>query len=208
METIINNLEIKSSNLFNDYDASIYNKLDESDSNKLNGEIIDQKLKYEKRYNKEMAQKNNFVLLDQELIRINGAPYEICDIYDPNENTFYHVKRKHSGSSELSHLFNQGIHSERMASVDIDNQYSTQFKDKTHYDLQENRKIRYVIITPPNSKNELTMPIFSKISLYNAINELRAMKCLDVQYMFVKEINIEKKQKKKNKKTNTENEED
>ena len=208
VETIINNLEIKSSNLFNDYDASIYNKLDESDSNKLNGEIIDQKLKYEKRYNKEMAQKNNFVLLDQELIRINGAPYEICDIYDPNENTFYHVKRKHSGSSELSHLFNQGIHSERMASVDIDNQYSTQFKDKTHYDLQENRKIRYVIITPPNSKNELTMPIFSKISLYNAINELRAMKCLDVQYMFVKEINIEKKQKKKNKKTNTENEED
>ena len=50
VETTINSLEIKSNNLFNDYDASIYNKLDESDSNKSNGEIIDPKLKGEKRY--------------------------------------------------------------------------------------------------------------------------------------------------------------
>ncbi len=200
VETTINSLEIKSNNLFNDYDASIYNKLDESDSNKSNGEIIDPKLKGEKRYNKAMAEKNKFIMLDQKMIHINGAPYEACDIFDKNTNTFYHVKRKHSGSSELSHLFNQGINSEKMASVNINNQYSTQFKKYTNCDLQEDRKVRYVIITPPNSKNELTMPIFSKISLYNTINELRAMKCFDVQYMFVKEINIKKKVKKRNKK--------
>lgn len=206
VETTVNDLEIKSNNLFDDYDAAIYSKLDESDSNKINGEIKDQKLKYEKRYNNEMALKNKFRLMDQKLIYINGAPYEACDIYDPITNAFYHVKRKHSGSSELSHLFNQGINSEKMASIDINNQYSTQFKKYTDCDLQENRKIRYVIITPPNANNELTMPIFSKISLYNAINELRAMKCSDVHYMFVKEINIEKKSKKQKKKNDKQSE--
>lgn len=206
VETTIKSLEFESNNLFNDYDASIYNKLDESDNNKINGKVIDNKLKGEKRYNKAIAEKNKFIMMDQDLIYINGAPYEACDIFDQNTNTFYHVKRKHSGSSELSHLFNQGINSEKMASVNIDNQYSSQFKKITNYALQENRKVRYVIISSPNSKNQLTMPIFSKISLYNTIIELRAMKCLDVGYMFVKEINIEKKvRKRRNNKIKEEN---
>ncbi len=200
VEKVIKDLEISSKGLFEDYDVAKYSKLDDRCSNKkINGEIIDRKLIHEKRYNNDMANKNGFILMDQKLIYIDGAQYEACDIYDPQNNTFYHVKRKHSGSSDLSHLFNQGINSERMASLDYEGQYSKEFKKHTNCELKDDRKIRYVIITPPNAKGELTMPTFSKISLYNTINELRVMKCVDIKYMFVREINIEKKSKKRNK---------
>lgn len=189
---------------FIDYDASMLNKLDTSSENlDAGGNLIDKKLQGEKRYNKMIASTSNLIMLDQKFIQINNSPYEACDIFDSEKNTFYHVKRKHSGSSDLSHLFSQGINSEKLASVDADQEYSTQFKKLTGVDLPQNRKIRFVIVAPPNKDGNVTIPIFSKITLYNTLNILKSMKCEDVGYILVKEINIVKEKNVKNKRNKT-----
>jgi uncharacterized protein (TIGR04141 family) len=63
----------------------------------------------EETYNRTAARSSpNLLLLDRQTVRLPGrSPIEICDLLSA-DRCLVHVKR-HRGSSDLSHLFNQGL---------------------------------------------------------------------------------------------------
>lgn len=132
-------------------------------------------------YNERVTDNNTLFLFDKNCPRIEGrGSVEICDIYDKTNNRFIHIKRAESSAS-LSHLWSQGVVSEQIANTQHP-KYKEKFHEVTGIDLPETRCIWYGII-----KKSKTLPIFSKISLYNNINILKSMgkKDDEIKYFFI-----------------------
>lgn len=116
----------------------------------------------------------SYLVLDRNNINIPGhSPIEACDIYTQNK-LLVHVKR-YGSSSLLGHLFNQGYVSGDLLLN------SVEFREKFNDKLEENYEISdvnpseftiaYVIGT--KYPDDLKLPLFSKITLTKAYDELR-----------------------------------
>ncbi len=140
-------------------------------------------------YNAAVAdQDNDFVLLDKKTVRTEGrtTPVEICDLLT-RERQIVHVKR-HLGSSNLSHLFAQGVVSAELL------QTSSEFLVAAHKRTRESASGRpgfdffntpsivprdfevvYAIIERWNNRTMLeALPFFSKVNLREAAINLRS----------------------------------
>lgn len=132
-------------------------------------------------YNQRICDQIDLFLLDKKCPNIEGhSKVEICDIYRKSKKSFIHVKKSESSSS-LSHLWNQGVISEQLANSK-NQKYLDKFKEEVRSDLPETREIYYGII-----KKQKCLPIFSKISLYNAIKTLKGMGKNDseIKYFYI-----------------------
>jgi uncharacterized protein (TIGR04141 family) len=154
----------------------------------------------EGKYNEDTAKSSqNFLLLDKQEVRLPGntSPIEICDLLT-NTGCFIHVKRKLS-SSDLSHLFAQGLISADLFLTNPDyregalNQVKTQEEDKAtkfHDESIHGRfstfgrgeinpgqyEVAYAIIAGwKNRSISEALPFFSKLTLRNHVEELRRM---------------------------------
>lgn len=131
-------------------------------------------------YLRRVADNIKFYLLDQKLVRLNGAssPFEFCDLMTP-DNDIIHVK-KYSSSSVLSHLFSQAYVSAE-ALINAPN-VSTQVNDhlaeagdfRFEFDasIQPRNKIVFAIMQP---NQDLHMPFFSKVNFRQFSQRLIAM---------------------------------
>lgn len=132
-------------------------------------------------YNESVSKTHGFDLMDKKLIPLGtgSSRVEFCDLIK-DEFTLIHVK-KYSGSSTLSHLFSQGLVS------------AEAFKKSEQFRVDLNKKLPPFIslqdtsVTPDSTKYEIVyaiytdkilpdeLPFFSKITLKNAYQSLRAM---------------------------------
>jgi uncharacterized protein (TIGR04141 family) len=155
----------------NAYWASIPNE-------KYGIDFIDYNHDTEEAYNKELAKKNDALCMDQKNIQIEGrSKFEFCDVYT-KDRILIHVKR-YSGSSVLSHLFNQGYVSAEML-------FDPEFKERINAKLEEGFFIEdtnnqpntndedYTVIFGVVSKTQgdLDLPFFSKLTLMNVAKSL------------------------------------
>jgi uncharacterized protein (TIGR04141 family) len=133
-------------------------------------------------YNKFAAAETSFGLMDKEIISIPNrgrVQVEFCDLYD-RSGRMIHVKR-YSGSSELSHLFAQGVVSGEMFLDDrkfreLVNEKLTN-KDKLgSTDSQPDAKkyeIVFAVISSSTKAGRKDIPFFSKVNLRSAAQRLR-----------------------------------
>ena len=134
----------------------------------------------EDQYNRRVAESNSaeYALLDRKNVLLPGAlsPVEPCDLYHCARELI-HVKR-YSGSSLLSHLFNQGVVSgelfrrERLFRAMVNDKLPDTHKipDVDLAPKQNEYKIVYAIVS--EFEEPLSIPFFSKISLRHAVNRL------------------------------------
>jgi uncharacterized protein (TIGR04141 family) len=126
------------------------------------------------------ADNANFYLLDQKLIRLDGAPssFEFCDLLTPNHDII-HVK-KYSSSSVLSHLFSQAYVS---AEAPIHEPYVT---TRVNEYLAQESEFRFVFNPAAQPRNRIVfaimqtnealhMPFFSKVNFRQFAQRLTAM---------------------------------
>jgi uncharacterized protein (TIGR04141 family) len=134
----------------------------------------------EKAYNLRVAQDGtHFCCMDRRTVELKKrglTKIEFCDLYGLNRE-IVHVKR-YTGSSELSHLFQQGIVSAELFS------HEPEFRKLVNDKLSETHKMAdpegkldatqyqvvYGIIS--KSKNDVSLPFFSKVVLRNAKRRL------------------------------------
>ncbi|MBS2126214.1 TIGR04141 family sporadically distributed protein ['Fragaria x ananassa' phyllody phytoplasma] len=155
----------------------------------------------ESKYNEFASRRNkNFILLDAHLIHPQKeTPFEVCDILEliPDGIIMHHVKKYEdtSTSKAMSHLFNQGIVSielitnqdkslqedliQQLKRVLNLNQVSSQKINKI-IDFIKNKKIKLIyqiIINKHDIRNpqEYKLPIFSRITLHNALKHLEKL---------------------------------
>ncbi len=128
-------------------------------------------------YNEAAAQAANLVCMDRKNIRYGGgySAIEFCDLL--GDKQLIHVKR-YGGSSVLSHLFFQGVVSGELFLGDVE------FRKKLNNKLPDGSKLsnptqkpnaaEYTIVFAviSNSKHDLELPFFSKVSLRNAKRRL------------------------------------
>lgn len=128
-------------------------------------------------YNEAAAKSANLICMDRKNIRYGGgySAIEFCDLL--GDKQLIHVKR-YGGSSVLSHLFFQGVVSGELFLGD------TEFRKKLNNKLPDGSKLEdptqkpnaadYTIVfaVVSNSKHDLELPFFSKVSLRNAKRRL------------------------------------
>jgi uncharacterized protein (TIGR04141 family) len=145
---------------------------------------------------------NHFICLDRTDISPAGnTAIEPCDLYsvpaDSNRATLYHIKIS-TRSTQLSHLFNQGVNSLEL--ISLDEQAKEKLKQLIRNDLHgndeqnylapitaDNYKVVFAIVThkdPAARSNNL--PLFSKISLRRNMQRLDLMKAQSA-LMFVED---------------------
>ncbi|ELZ1657887.1 TIGR04141 family sporadically distributed protein [Cronobacter sakazakii] len=141
----------------------------------------------EENYNEDVARSSpTHICLDQTDISPDGyTQIEPCDIISYNGDTciFHHIKIS-SRSSQLSHLFNQGVNSIELLILEKQSKDKLKIlieKKAQHRDLDSfkrvvdgnNYKVVFGIITkkPAPSKSE-NLPLFSKISLMRSLRAL------------------------------------
>lgn len=119
----------------------------------------------EGKYNERVAKEDmeSFVLLDKKNIKVTGAasPVEPCDLLRDGHE-FIHVKR-YSGSSVLSHLFNQGLVSGELFQMDTEFRklLSSKLPDKFKLENPKNRpRINdYHVVFAIISESNVSSPI-------------------------------------------------
>lgn len=131
-------------------------------------------------YLKRIANNANFYLLDQKLVRLNGAssPFEFCDLLTPDHHII-HVK-KYSSSSVLSHLFSQAyVSAEALINApDVTAQVNAHLADLGPFQFVfdpatlPRNKIVFAIMQP---NEDLHMPFFSKVNFRQFAQRLNAM---------------------------------
>ncbi len=159
-------------------------------------------------------------MLDRQLIRFGGSydKIEVCDIYkkqDGNERgEFIHVKRGR-GSSNLSHLFAQGLVASTLLVresefvKDVNNQLAKQGFSALPLKFEaKGNDIVYAIVDGDNSSS-LDIPFFSKVTLQNCGKTITSygygIKLLHIPESAAYRVKIAQKAatKKLNKKTTT-----
>lgn len=145
----------------------------------------------EEEYNTHLSSlfgKDSF-LLDKSCIHIQGydkiEPCDVLVLRSQDDNYFIHVKRKHGGSSGLSHLFNQGDISLTLLN-NQDESFMNGLSSLTKVNsinLIENPHIHFLII---DSSNKPRIPLFSQISLHKTIQSIRSKRG-KVSWSIVKE---------------------
>jgi uncharacterized protein (TIGR04141 family) len=137
----------------------------------------------EEAYNKRVVKEDNatFALMDRKNIRYPDpkSPIEFCDLYTSSQELI-HVK-PYSGSSTLSHLFAQGVTSGQLFAGDAGFRTAVNEKLPERYRLKKPTEplpprtytVTYAIIR--KGTQPLFIPFFSKVSLNNAVTNLRAL---------------------------------
>lgn len=138
----------------------------------------------EKDYNARVAKLNSYLCLDRKDFPLTGHDQvEVADLLTPDLD-FICVK-KHTRSSTLSHLFNQGtvsakLHSrvpeyrdficKKIAISGVHINYTNEVK---------NSEIRYIYAIATNKKGGIadSLPFFSKVNLMQATNIMRELGC-------------------------------
>lgn len=185
-----------------DYLTSLKEYIDGKCNNTIlppyNHDVIDKKsnlYRYsEENYNSEISlSSENYICLDQKDIAPNGySQIEPCDIIsinqDTQECTLHHIKIS-SRSSQLSHLFNQGVNSIEL--LLLENESKEKLKKLITDESQvrginqltcdafllqiekNNYLVEFGIITKKSPENRSeNLPLFSKISLMRALKSL------------------------------------
>ena len=180
--------------------AYIDNKCADSDLCPYNHDVIkDGNAVYsEENYNLAVpVWKNRFICLDRTDVSPSGnTAIEPCDLYaveqdkfasSGNRGVFYHIKIS-TRSSQLSHLFSQGLNSVQLIQLEAASQ--TKMKELLSNKLNGNDrevylapidafdfKVVFGIITHKNVANKSrNLPLFSKISLMRNMQQLDLMK--------------------------------
>lgn len=134
----------------------------------------------EKAYNLRVSEEDkNYCFMDRKTVELKKrglTKIEFCDLYGPNKEII-HVKR-FTGSSELSHLFQQGVVSAELFAHEPEFRILVNAKLPDTHKLSDPAKppaanqyeVVYGIIS--KSKKDLTLPFFSKIVLRNAKRRL------------------------------------
>lgn len=156
-------------------------KIDEFRTDKINdSELLSyQYRENENKYNQKLAKILGGVCLDGKMIQMPGHDkVELCDVLlvegraeDEVKNMFIHVKRKHGGSSGLSHLFQQGS-----VSLTLLNSGDKVFlngvkKLKNNFNASLHAVVHYLIVG--NKPND-SIPLFARISLSKTIRDIRS----------------------------------
>ena len=182
----------------NDYLNKLTNYLDRR-CKKTN--LLTYNHKDEAAYNESVASENpEFICLDRKNIAPSGQrPIEPCDLYtvDSDEALFIHVKHFRD-SVGISHLLNQGqnsalvIRSINECLQELHKLLEGQHK-KLPSDKREKFKVCFAIITHKDiTKKSENLPIFSRISLMRALENLESMG-LEAWYEYIKNNKPKKK---------------
>lgn len=151
--------------------------------------------KTENEYNQKIAESNrSFVCLDKTNIAPKGqTQVEPCDLYTTHNHTAHLIHIKISTrSAALSHLFNQGLNSIELLSLDEEARKNLRdlLENQTNLTnpISENKyKIVYGIVSKkPKSHKSDNLPIFSRISLMRTVTELRRMR-FAVSIVFIRD---------------------
>lgn len=139
----------------------------------------------EEEYNKAVAKSSGgkLALLDRKSIHVGGgrSQVEFCDLYG-KDGRMIHVKR-YGGSGVLSHLFQQGVNSATLWTI------HEEFRQKVNTKLPRTHKLAdplaqidrerfktvFAITTKKDQPLWKSLPFFSKLSLRNAREQLRAL---------------------------------
>ena len=130
-------------------------------------------------YNRELAERLDGCCLDKKLIPMHGYDkIELCDVLlvedeagNERKNMFVHVKRKHGGSSGLSHLFQQGSVSLTLLNSGDEKFLRGVRELKTDFKESLPALVHYVIIVDRPSDS---IPLFARISLFKTIKEIQS----------------------------------
>ena len=137
----------------------------------------------ESEYNRKLADLDpgRFALMDAKSIRAGSghSSVELCDVL-ARDGVFIHVK-KYSGSSALSHLFNQGLVSAQL--VVADRTFRKNALERLHKEAPdfkpdnsdlEVKEVVFAIISKERDKLP-TIPFFSKVTFDYVSTQLRLM---------------------------------
>lgn len=130
-------------------------------------------------YNERAANIMGAVKWDCQLINpFSENPFELCDIFDLQTNSFIHVK-KDTGSAALSHLFLQGSVSGELVGINSVRSQILQRKPEMQASIDVNNfsasdyDIVYAIIEKDNPNSDRPkIPFFSKVSFRQVANIL------------------------------------
>ena len=133
----------------------------------------------ENEYNRELSETLDGDCLDRRLIPMQGYDkVELCDVLlveskagDRHKNMFVHVKRKHGGSSGLSHLFQQGSVSLTLLNSGDRNFLEGVKNLKGDFNEFLPAVVHYLIV---GDKPNDSIPLFARISLFKTIREIRS----------------------------------
>lgn len=118
--------------------------------------------------------KTSYLVLDRDNIFLDGqSPVEPCDIYT-QDKLLIHLKR-YGSSSLLGHLFNQGFVSGDLLINSVE--FKSKFNEKlaAEYIIEDVNPSEFTISYVIGTKypNNCKLPLFSKITLAKAYDELR-----------------------------------
>lgn len=165
------------------------------DHNNRNG-----RLEREEDYNARIAKDLGLILLDQKEITIpevSRSGFEPCDLLDLHNKRFIHVKKSSRRSNILSHFFKQGSNSaQQFRKVGATWTQLSQILSDMGHDNEavevanlageqvQGWTVEYWIADAPRINGNFNIPFFSKISLRDEVDDLRAMQ-YDVALRFI-----------------------
>lgn len=157
------------------------NKIDGVRTDKINdSELPGYQHRNENEYNQELSKILGGDCLDRKLIPMQGYDkVELCDVLlvesdaedKGKKNIFIHVKRKHGGSSGLSHLFQQGSVSLTLLNSGDKDFLAGIKKENGNFDKSLHAVVHYLII---GNKPSDSIPLFARISLFNTIKDIES----------------------------------
>lgn len=188
VEYVINSNRIYSIN--KDYSDRInneYNRIIKDLSIESKFDVI--KYTAENEFNKKAAENDsNIVNMDTNFYMINKNNIELCDLYDKENNYFYHIKIFGS-SALLSHLFRQMVNAASIYKNDSNNVINYyKNKDNRAVELPEwsdNFTFIAGILSKEPNKATSSLPFFSKMTLISTFKEFKLINC-NYKIMFIK----------------------
>ena len=155
-------------------------KIDDLLRHEINGtELPAYRHQDENDYNRKLAGTLGGFCLDRKMISMHGYDkIELCDVLlvedeagNERKNMLVHVKRKHGGSSGLSHLFQQG--SVSLTLLNSGNEKFLEGVRQLKPDFNESLPalVHYVIIVDRPGDS---IPLFARISLFKTIEEIQS----------------------------------
>lgn len=159
--------------------ASVNNYWQSISHDKHGINFIDYEHENENKYNIDLAEENKALCMDAKNIPIEGrSKFEFCDVYT-KDRKLIHIKR-YSGSSTLSHLFNQGyVTAELLFDPESRKRINNKLKEKDFLIQDEDNQPNtndenYIVIFGiiSNAQDDFDLPFFSKMTLMNVSKNL------------------------------------